>query len=245
MALVKTAEYYFSRFELNFSDRGVVDGAGYTDVKAQLPALQLPDLHLDHRGRAVHLEHLAARLGAARSSRSGSGRSCRSSSARSTRPMIQNSEGEARTSSPTSGRTSARNIAATRDRRSTCRRSTSRTSTTARTCSPQSSTTNRTTIDNARLWDPDRHPCRRTRRPGAADLLPDQRRRRRPLHHRQPDDAGCCLVREVNSSELPSQSWINEHLVYTHGYGVVASPTNTAADRRLAVVRRQRHPAAG
>ena len=28
MALVKTADYYFSRFQLNFSDRGVVDGAG-------------------------------------------------------------------------------------------------------------------------------------------------------------------------------------------------------------------------
>ena len=40
MALVKTADYYFSRFQLNFSDRGVVDGAGYTDVKAQLPALE-------------------------------------------------------------------------------------------------------------------------------------------------------------------------------------------------------------
>ncbi len=39
MALVKTADYYFSRFELNLSDRGVVDGASYTDVKAQLPAL--------------------------------------------------------------------------------------------------------------------------------------------------------------------------------------------------------------
>ncbi|MFM8303550.1 MAG: UPF0182 family protein, partial [Actinomycetota bacterium] len=41
MALVKTAEYYFARFELNFSTRGAVDGAGYTQVKAELPALNL------------------------------------------------------------------------------------------------------------------------------------------------------------------------------------------------------------
>ncbi len=41
MALVKTAQYYLGRFELNFSTRGVVEGASYTDVKAQLPALNL------------------------------------------------------------------------------------------------------------------------------------------------------------------------------------------------------------
>ena len=37
MALVKTAQYYLGRFELNFSTRGVVEGASATDVKAQLP----------------------------------------------------------------------------------------------------------------------------------------------------------------------------------------------------------------
>src|SRR4029453_10206281 len=35
-------------------------------------------------------------------------------------------------------------------------------------------------------------------------------------------------LREVNGSALPTQSWINEHVVYTHGYGVIASPTNVA-----------------
>jgi hypothetical protein len=41
MALTKTAQYYLARFELVFSDRGFTDGASYTDVKAQLPALNL------------------------------------------------------------------------------------------------------------------------------------------------------------------------------------------------------------
>src|SRR6266508_6468286 len=41
MALVKTVQYYLAQFELNFSSRGVVEGASYTDVKAQLPALRL------------------------------------------------------------------------------------------------------------------------------------------------------------------------------------------------------------
>ena len=41
LALVKTADYYLQRFELTASTRGVVDGATYTDVHAQLPALNL------------------------------------------------------------------------------------------------------------------------------------------------------------------------------------------------------------
>jgi uncharacterized membrane protein (UPF0182 family) len=41
LALVKAAQYWLGTFELNFSERGVVTGASYTDVNAQLPALQL------------------------------------------------------------------------------------------------------------------------------------------------------------------------------------------------------------
>lgn len=41
LALVKVADYYLSRFELTTSTRGVVDGATYTDVSAQLPAIGL------------------------------------------------------------------------------------------------------------------------------------------------------------------------------------------------------------
>ena len=41
LALVKAARYYLGTFHLNFSPRGVVDGASYTDVHAQLPALYL------------------------------------------------------------------------------------------------------------------------------------------------------------------------------------------------------------
>lgn len=39
MAFTRTAQYWLSRFELNFSTRGAIDGASYTDVNAQLPAL--------------------------------------------------------------------------------------------------------------------------------------------------------------------------------------------------------------
>lgn len=41
LALVKAVQYYLGTFGLNFSSRGVVTGASYTDVNAQLPALRL------------------------------------------------------------------------------------------------------------------------------------------------------------------------------------------------------------
>ena len=41
LALIKGVGYYLDRYELTLSERGFVTGATYTDVKAQLPALQL------------------------------------------------------------------------------------------------------------------------------------------------------------------------------------------------------------
>ncbi len=41
MALTKTYQYYLAQFALTKSNRGFVDGATYTDVHAQLPALRL------------------------------------------------------------------------------------------------------------------------------------------------------------------------------------------------------------
>ena len=41
MALVKAVGYYLARFNLDLSNNGYVQGAGYTDVHARLPALEL------------------------------------------------------------------------------------------------------------------------------------------------------------------------------------------------------------
>lgn len=41
LALLKAADYWLQRFELTTSKRGYIEGASYTDVNAQLPALQL------------------------------------------------------------------------------------------------------------------------------------------------------------------------------------------------------------
>jgi len=42
-------------------------------------------------------------------------------------------------------------------------------------------------------------------------------------------------AREMNSAGLPStsQTWVNQHLVYTHGFGLVMSPVNSADTRGM------------
>ena len=40
-------------------------------------------------------------------------------------------------------------------------------------------------------------------------------------------------ARELSHEQLPSRIWINEHLVYTHGYGVVFSPVNQISQEGL------------
>ena len=35
-------------------------------------------------------------------------------------------------------------------------------------------------------------------------------------------------VREINDQDLPSSSWVNTTLQYTHGYGMIVSPANVA-----------------
>lgn len=41
LAAVRAAQYWFDRYELVYSQRGQVDGAGYTDINVQAPALEL------------------------------------------------------------------------------------------------------------------------------------------------------------------------------------------------------------
>ena len=41
-------------------------------------------------------------------------------------------------------------------------------------------------------------------------------------------------VREMNTAELPkgARNWVNDHLVYTHGYGAVMTPPGRAVTSR-------------
>lgn len=43
-------------------------------------------------------------------------------------------------------------------------------------------------------------------------------------------------ARELNSESLPSKSWINEHLTFTHGYGLTLGPVNEVTSEGLPVL---------
>lgn len=35
-------------------------------------------------------------------------------------------------------------------------------------------------------------------------------------------------LRQINSNDLPDEGWVSKHLIYTHGYGGIVAPANTA-----------------
>jgi hypothetical protein len=225
MALVKTAEYYFARFELTLSDRGVVDGAGYTDVNAQLPALNflmfvsviaaaLFIWNIWRRGWVLPV--IAVGLWGFISLVIGT---IYPAGIQNFRVKPNEFANEAKFI--------RRNINATRrafDLASVDVKSFDFTSE----LDPTVVQDNLTTIDNGRLWDPS------ILRPTYQTLqgLQTYYRINDVDVDRYTVDGQVRQVmlsaRDLNSDELPQQSWVNEHLVYTHGYGAVGSPSNQA-----------------
>jgi uncharacterized protein len=225
MALVKTAQYVLARYELNFSHRGVVEGAGYTDVEAQLPALNLLVFIsitaailflINIRLRGWVLPVIAVGLwgfvslvvgtiypAAVQQFRVKPNEFAREE------PYIE------------------RNIDATRkafnldvvdvqqfDFRSDL--------------DVETVNQNLNTINNARLWDPTVIRSTYQTQQGLQTYygIDDVDIDRYAVNGQTRQVL--ISTRELNQEDLPSQSWINRHIVYTHGYGAVASPTNEA-----------------
>jgi len=224
MALVKTADYYFSRFELNFSDRGVVDGASYTDVNAQLPALKFLVI-VSIIAAALFLSNIWRRGWVLPVIAVGLWGFVSLIVGTIVPAVVQNftvKPNEFANESPYI----KRNIAATRDAFDLARVDTTRFDADA--LEVPTVEANLTTINNARLWDP------------AIIRATYQTLQGFQTYYRINDvdidrytvdgQVSPVLVsaRDVNSNELPSQSWVNQRLVYTHGYGAVASPANKA-----------------
>ncbi|MGH9025941.1 MAG: UPF0182 family protein [Acidimicrobiia bacterium] len=225
MALVKTAQYVLARYELNFSHRGVVDGAGYTDVEAQLPALNLLIFIsvtaailflINIRLRGWVLPVIAVGLwgfvslvvgtiypAAVQQFRVKPNEFAREE------PYIE------------------RNIDATRQAFDLDNVQVEQFDFQAD-LDAATVDANLTTINNARLWDPaviqETYQTQQGLQTyyGIDDVDVDR--------YQVGGETRQVLVtaRELNSEDLPSQSWINRHIVYTHGYGAVASPTNRA-----------------
>jgi uncharacterized membrane protein (UPF0182 family) len=223
MALLKAFGYWLQRFELNFSTRGTVQGASYTDVKAQLPALNMLIVisvaaallfFVNRWLKGWVLPIIAVGLWSFVSIVIGS-----------IYPTIIQKASVEPNELQKESRYIQRNIDATR---------------TAfglnnvvvndfgykEDLSAPALQSNDKTISDVRLWDP--------------DVLRDtftQLQQVRPQYtfgdvdiDRYQFDGRIHQVvlsaREIALDRLPSQTWQNRHLVYTHGYGLVATPSN-------------------
>ncbi|MGH9155975.1 MAG: UPF0182 family protein [Acidimicrobiales bacterium] len=223
LALVKAAGYYLQRFELNFSTRGVVDGATFTDVKAQLPALELLIwislaaavlLLANIRRRGWVLPVIGVGLWAFISVVVGAvypafTQKFRVEPAENRReePYIQ------------------RNIAATLEAFGL----TDVVSTPFdydEELAAAGLANNEDTVRNIRLWDPKfvddtfqkLQEIRGYYQFGDVDID------RYMLDGRMTQTI--VSARELNQENLPSQSWVNRHLSYTHGLGALVAPAN-------------------
>ena len=231
MALVKTAQYYLGRFELNFSTRGVVEGASATDVKAQLPALNLlifisigaAGLFLwNIRRRGWVLPIIAVGLWAFVSLVIGT-----------IYPAAYQQFKVGPNEFQAEAKYIDRNIRATRNAFGLDVVTPTQFNFTSLKALPQPQAqtlvdANQGTIDNARLWDP--------------NVIRDTYSTLQNLQtYYQIGDVDVdrylidgevrqvlIAARGLNSADLPSQSFVNRHISYTHGYGAVASPSNQA-----------------
>jgi hypothetical protein len=227
LALVKAADYWLQRFELTTSSRGVVDGATYTDVNAQLPVLNLLVLislaaavlfvaNIFRRGwtlpvLAVGLWMFVAIVAGGIYPQYVQSFQVRPNESARERPYIQ------------------RNIDATLDALDlhdvTVQRFTPTTD-----VEDVSLEGAQPTIRNIRLWDP------------AGNLSGqafEQLQRIRNYYGINDIDVDRYQVdgeltqvnvgaRSINPGGVPGDSWEARHLAYTHGYGVVLAPSNAS-----------------
>ena len=224
VALVKALNYYLDRFQLAFSTRGAVEGATYTDVNAQLPALNL----------LIFISVLAALLFLYNIRRQGWLLPITAVGlwilvavvAGSLYPAgVQRFRVEPAESTK-EARYIERNIEATRaamglddvDVREFAYNEE---------LSADALGRNAETVRNVRLWDPQvlQRTYQRLQEVRTFYRFTDVDVDRYPVA----DEVTQILLsaRELNPESLPSDTWENRHLAFTHGYGAVLSPANS------------------
>jgi uncharacterized protein len=225
LALLQAVKYYLGRYDLDYSTRGVKTGANYTDVHLMAPALILLSLisilaavvffaNMRQRGWSIPaitvvLWGVVSLLVGAVIPAGVQKLVVEPSESQKELPYIQ------------------RNINATRaalDLQNIKVQNFNYTDN----LTAQDLQDNAQTVRNVRLWDP-------------AVLAPSYQRLQETRSFfnfpsvdvdRYPVDGQetqmMLSVRELNTGGIPSgrQSWVSEHLQYTHGYGAVASPAN-------------------
>jgi len=223
LALIKALNYYLDRFELVYSDRGVVQGATYTDVNAQLPALNLLIVistlagvlfFVNIRRQGWTLPVIAAGLWALVAVVAGTAypaliQRFRVEPAESTREAPYIARNVAATQA-------AMGLADVRERPFAYNEDLTAADLAA----------NAETVRNLRLWDPEvlQQTYQRLQEVRSYYRFTDVDVDR----YRIDGDLTQIMLsaRELNADSLPSESWENRHLAFTHGYGAVLSPAN-------------------
>ncbi|MHB8439695.1 MAG: UPF0182 family membrane protein [Acidimicrobiales bacterium] len=227
MALVKIVGYILARYQLDLSQNGYVQGAGYTDVHARLPAFTLLIwisglaaviliVNIWRRGWALPV--LAVGLWAFVAVVVGA-----------IYPAIVQAVKVNPAQNALEAPYITRNISATRGAYGL-------NAIAARPFAADASATTSSlqsdaqSLDDVRLWDPELTTPTFDKQQGLYSyysfntLTMD----RYDVDGQQvPMVVG---VRQVNTSDLPASGWVNVHLQYTHGYGMVLSPANEASD---------------
>ena len=241
--LVKAWGYYIGRFDLLTSPRGVVEGASYTDVKAQLPALNFLAIVavicailflVNIRVRLWSLPVIAVGGLALVSVLLGTAYPAFVQQF-SVKPQEQQRETPVHR---VQHRGHARGVPARHDRRVRASRRPGRDSADAL-------AENDATVSNIRLW-----------RPSVLKENFQSLQRIRQYYEFEDVDVdrydlnGTRRVlmvsgREVTQNGIPTggKTWQNTHLVYTHGFGAVAAQVNTASSEGAPVAHAPRHPA--
>ena len=223
LALIKAVGYYLERFELSFSTRGVVDGATYSDVKAQLPALELLIIisvaaalmfFYNIRRKGWALPVIGVGLWALISVVVGAivpafvqKFTVQPSELARERIYIERNIKATRDAFDLAG---VEEVPFSYDEELTA----------------AGLEDNAETVRNVRLWDP----------VYVEDTFQKLQEIRSYYRFNDVDIDRYVLdgkltqtivsARELNSSDLPSQSWVNRHLSFTHGYGALIAPAN-------------------
>ncbi|HEX3839581.1 MAG TPA: UPF0182 family protein [Acidimicrobiales bacterium] len=227
IALVKAAGYYLARFSLDLSSNGYNKGADYADVHARVPAIELLLLvslaafllliyNIRRQGWALPVIGVGLWFVVALTAGTiypAIVQALKVNPAQNTleRPYIQRNINATRSAFGLNAVTNT-NYPATS------------------TLTAAQLTANADTLANVRLWDP-------LLTQPTYDKLQDFRSYyqfntlavdRYPIAAPTGTTVTPAIVgvREVNDQDIPSPSWVNTHLVFTHGYGMVVSPAN-------------------
>ncbi len=228
IAILKAGSYWLDRFDLLYSTRGAVFGATHTDIAAQLPALNLLIgisvvaailLLVNSRIRGWTLPAVAVGLWLVTSVGLGGiwpaavqRFSVQPDEINKELPFVERNIEFTREAYDLVG-VEVKDFAA------------------ADSLTADDVATNSPTIDNIRLWDP-------------SVLLTTFRQLQELQPFYQFDDVDVdrylldgaltqvmLSARELDTAGIPGGGWVNEHLVYTHGFGAVVSPANTVTSQ--------------